>query len=130
VISFFAAAYAERYRTVWKEFLHTAGGAHPPPAQPDRYVYLLNNSQRAVSSVQGSTATRYRFSRLCFKAAVIEPLRDDESFEVITPEGTFRFTKREFYAEFPKVVVSPSYAERGMYHFPKVPQRAMKYLVP
>ena len=71
----------------------------------------------------------YDFSRLCFKADVIEPLRDKDSFRVVTPVGTFQMTKREFYQDFANVVRSRSYQEGGIYHYPTVPQKALKYLV-
>ena len=71
----------------------------------------------------------YRYSRLCFKAEVIEALKPDDVFCVVTPGGTFRMTKREFYEEFPRVVSSPSYRIRGLYHFPKPPGRSLKFRV-
>jgi hypothetical protein len=43
-------------------------------------------------------AARYEFHRLGFRADVIEPLADDDVFEVVTPLGTFRMTKRQFLA--------------------------------
>ena len=58
----------------------------------------------------------YTFSRLAFRRDVIESLAPDESFEVNTPEGTFRFTRRQFEAEFPKAIKTPSYLQRGLYH--------------
>ena len=51
----------------------------------------------------------------------------DDVFEVITPEGVFRMTKREFYRDFAGVVASKSYTEGRIYHFPKVPARALRY---
>ena len=38
----------------------------------------------------------YTSSRLCFKADLIEPLKDNESFIVRTPNGIFKFTKSDF----------------------------------
>ena len=71
----------------------------------------------------------YPFSRLCFKADIIEPLGLDDTFEVVTPVGTFQMTKREFYADFSNVVASASYRESRIYHFPRPPRRALKYLI-
>jgi hypothetical protein len=59
------------------------------------------------------------------KADIIEPLRD--VLEVVTPEGTFSMTKREFHSDFAGVLPTRSYAERRIYHYPTVPQRALKY---
>jgi len=49
-----------------------------------------------------SRPVTYEFSRLGFKADVIEPLRDRDSFRVVTPVGTFQMTKAEFYRDFAK----------------------------
>jgi len=73
-------------------------------------------------------AVRYRFSRLCFRADVIEPLGDDDPFEVDTPQGLFRFTKRQFCSEFANVRQTKSYAESGLYHYSRTPARAMRFL--
>jgi hypothetical protein len=59
---------------------------------------------------------------------VIEPLRDRDTFEVITPHGTFRMSKAEFYRAFANVVRSRSYQEARIYHYPTVPQKARPYL--
>ena len=56
----------------------------------------------------------YSFSRLCFKADVIEPLNDDDIFAVHTPDGTFQMTKADFYRVFPNVVASKSYRDSGI----------------
>lgn len=131
VIRFIAGRYAERYRNLWSEFVAAARGE--PLAGNDgslRYVYPLEPAVVA-HPVAASTAARsvasYRFSRLCFRADVIEPLRDDDVFEVITPVGRFRLTKGEFYRAFPSVVASKSYRERRIYHYPKVPAVALRY---
>jgi len=71
----------------------------------------------------------YEYYRLGFKADVIEPLRDKDSFRVVTPDGTFQMTKREFYRDFANVVRTMSYRDRGLYHYSRVPQKALKYLV-
>ncbi len=71
----------------------------------------------------------YEHSRLCFKAMLIEPLAMKEVFEVRTSEGTFSMTKEDFYRDFSNVVDSRSYKEDGIYHYRKVPKKAMAYLV-
>lgn len=42
----------------------------------------------------------YTSRRLCFKADVIEPLGENDSFVVHTPDGSFGFTKADFYRVF------------------------------
>lgn len=133
VIAFFAGEYARRYGAVWTEFRELAGAARLPAMNGTaiRYAYSadVKRQQPLAEPDAGGTAVGacYRFSRLCFKASVIEPLRDDDVFEVVTPQGTFRMTKHEFYRDFPGVVQSISYRERGIYHYSTTPKRALRY---
>ena len=60
----------------------------------------------------------YGYSRLCFKADEIEPLADGDAFEVVTPEGRFVMTKRDFYRVFSNVVRTRSYIDDRIYHYP------------
>ncbi len=69
----------------------------------------------------------YTFSRLGFRADIIEPLNDDESFEIVTPDGTYVMTKGQFYDTFANVTKTMSYRERGLYHYPTIPQKALRY---
>lgn len=71
----------------------------------------------------------YSYSRLCFKAHLIESLQADASFRVDTPEGCFLMTKSDFYRVFSNVVNTTSYAERGLYHYPTIPKKALPFLV-
>lgn len=71
----------------------------------------------------------YTYSRLCFKADVIEPLKDNDSFIVHTPEGTFKFTKADFYTVFSNVIETKSYQEGRIYHYKYPPKRAYPFLV-
>lgn len=71
----------------------------------------------------------YSFSRLGFRKSVIDPLSDDESFRVITPAGVFEMTKREFYTTFLNVTMTMSYRERGLYHYPTVPSKALQFKI-
>ena len=148
VLAFFGDVYARRYATVWRDFVRlarvrpdslarVAGPVHyeigagtadsngaPPP--------LAGRRGRAPIEVAGRAAephVTYEATRLAFKARLIEPLDDDESFGIVTPVGTFQMTKRQFYDAFPRVVASASYRERGLYHFPTVPRAALPFLV-
>lgn len=71
----------------------------------------------------------YTSSRLCFKADLIEPLKDNDSFIVCTPTGTFKFTKADFYRVFANVIETKSYQEGRMYSCKYPPKRAMQFLI-
>lgn len=74
-------------------------------------------------------AVSYSAARLRFYADRIEPLAMDSVFEVVTPEGTWRMTKADFYRAFPNVVASDSYQRVRYYHYPKVPRQAEQFRV-
>lgn len=65
---------------------------------------------------------------LDFEADLIEPLKDNESFIVHTPNGTFKFTKADFYV-FSNVVKTRSYQEDRIYHYTHLPQKALPFLI-
>jgi hypothetical protein len=128
VIGFFAARYSDRYSSVWQAFLTIADGVQPPNAQCPKLVYGHANRSRAISTEE--VARSYRYSRLCFKADIIEPLAMDDTFEVITErDGTFRMTKDDFYREFPRVRETWSYRNDGVYHYAVLPRPALRYRV-
>ncbi len=105
---------------------------HPLPVsqgEPDQQEPKPVQPSHSPSVSQGEPTVTYNFSRFCFKANLIEPLENDQAFRVVTPKGTFQMTKAEFHKAFPKVVVSKSYAENGIYHYPAVPKSAMPYLL-
>jgi len=56
----------------------------------------------------------YQFSRLGFKADVIEPLGPRDRFPIVTPEGAFEMTKADFHRDFANVANSMSYRDRGL----------------
>ena len=70
----------------------------------------------------------YKATRLLFRAEVIEPLNDSEVFRVHTPKGTFSMTKAEFYQVFSNVVKTKSYLDKGIYHYPTTPKKALQFL--
>ena len=71
----------------------------------------------------------YTSSRLCFKADLIEPLKDNDSFIVHTPNGTFKFTKADFYRVFSNIIETKSYQEGRLYSCKYQPKRAMQFLI-
>lgn len=140
VIAFFYEKFASVYHAVWPEFLRLVGGT--PPTVPvgvgnHRIAYsvggplaprLATGPVVSAAEVERCVAS-YEYSRLCFKADVIEPLAMDDKFAVVTKVGTFVLTKRDFYEAFPGVVASKNYRLNGLYHFPKPPRRALQFLV-
>lgn len=78
---------------------------------------------------KGIPKVRYPFTRLCFKSDLIEPLPPTDEFRVDTPIGSFQMTKQEFYGVFENVVASSSYRDSGLYHYTKVPEKALRFLV-
>jgi hypothetical protein len=84
---------------------------------------------KSVINEYGCVA-QYKYSRLCFKADVIEPLNMEDKFCVATAkDGTFVMTKREFYETFPNVVKTDSHLQRRVYHMKTPPQKALKFRV-
>ena len=87
----------------------------------------LPASERPVKTV---SKISYRSTRLHFKRNIIEPLRMQDEFEIVTPTGTWRMTKSDFYRVFPNVLASTSYSgPRGEYHYPNPPPQARQFQV-
>ncbi len=80
---------------------------------------VINNSENMVE---------YSCKRLCFRADIIEPLKDTDCFTIHTPNGTFQMTKSDFYRVFHNVVKSKSYQDNRIYHMSKPPQKALQFL--
>jgi len=70
----------------------------------------------------------YSYYRLGFKAAFIEPLQAEDTFCVNTPDGRYQMTKKEFERVFSNVVRSKSY-DKGLYHYPTTPKKALQFLI-
>lgn len=144
VISYFAALYKDLYGPVWDDFLFLSGadsaklddvsGPIEYRIQSRPSTNKLNSDAHGPEDLLGDTAgtvppVSYRASRLLFKANVIERLKPDSKFRIVTPVGTFEMSKAEFYSAFPNVVSSRSYMERGAYHYPRVPAAALRFKV-
>lgn len=139
IIAFFQNKFQQLYQPIWQDFLNLAG-AKPAPASRKTVFYQINQKSiqenqpqmPAPVSMPGAkpeNCVTYRYSRLCFKADVIEPLDMDAEFCVITPVGSFKMTKREFYRTFPNVIKSKSYREGRLYHYRELPQIAMQFKI-
>jgi len=94
-------------------------------------IDIIEDPNFEIGTVDGAflqEGCELEFSRLGFKADIIERLSSKDRFQVITPERTFEMTKAEFYRDFDNVVRSLSYRDRGLYHYPRTPAKALKYL--
>jgi hypothetical protein len=90
---------------------------------------LLSQAAQQTAKT-GQPATIYEATRLTFKRELIERLGPEEQFRVITPIGVFQMSKGEFYREFPNVVASESYKNKGVYSYPQLPSKAEEFRVP
>ena len=70
----------------------------------------------------------YSYSRLCFKADIIEKLNDNDEFAVHTPFGVFQMSKADFYETFPNIVQSESYQKNRIYSMKNPTKKAMRFL--
>lgn len=70
----------------------------------------------------------YQATRLLFRADIIESLADSDIFSIHTPEGTFSMSKADFHKVFSNVIRTKSYREKGIYHYPTTPQKAIIFL--
>jgi hypothetical protein len=137
VIDFFYEKFADLYAPIWSEFLELVGGVPREVRTGSEDIeYSFSNKisdpyrpQANPANVQSGCVVTYSYPRLCFKADLIEPLDMDDKFCVVTPEGTFAMSKREFYATFKGVVASKSYQVNRVYHFPRIPERALRFKV-
>jgi len=137
-------AYAQQSGRIlqWEESAREAiWGETPLPYMPRRRqppfgTAAANNlltqegtSQAGSHSEITGIHRQYEFSRLGFRADVIEPLSMDDRFCIVTPVGTFAMTKRQFYEAFPNVVASKSYRYGKIYYYPTVPQKALLFKI-
>ena len=70
----------------------------------------------------------YAFSRLCFKADIIEQLNDNDEFAVHTLFGVFQMSKAEFYETFPNIVKTESYQKNRVYSMKNPTKKALRFL--
>jgi len=103
------------------------------PSEDQELISQMQRRSKAAQSIPRVRDTSleptvtYEYNRLCFIKRFIEPLGEDEAFRIATPVGTFQMTKSEFQMEFPKILESTSWMISGIYHYPVVPSRALKY---
>lgn len=144
VIAFFVERFAERYADVWEEFLRLAQADSTRVSRvigPVSYAYgaageapsaspaMKQSSLGREGPVNGVARISYPATRLLFKRDIIEALADDDTFEIVTPRGTFAMTKADFYRVYQNVRRSASYRECGVYHYSRLPGSAHQFLV-
>lgn len=94
-------------------------------------TYNCNQIDNAIESFDKSSySVSYKSNRLTFKRDIIEKLNQDDFFCIVTPGGTFRFTKKSFYETFPKLVKTESYLYDGVYSYSKLPHSAERFRIP
>lgn len=134
VVAFFYDKFRSVYETIWKDFLRLVDGTPPHmPTDADTYRYTfpeVHASQPPAQQIGRSQFAReYSHSRLCFKAEIIEPLSMNDRFCIVSNDGVFAMTKREFYDNFPNVVASVSYTRDKIYHYKQPPQKALRFKI-
>ncbi len=96
---------------------------------PAKTIDCLQIKEGCSNAMVAEPVIKRPNGRLAFVRDIIEPLNDDEFFNIKTNEGIFRMTKADFYRVFDNVVNSRSYRVGGLYHSPKVPRKAKVFLV-
>jgi hypothetical protein len=137
VLAFAADVYRTHYAAIWSEFLHLAAAVDlpPPETSPDRFRYSYGpvEPQRPQPvAVAGSTpvAVEDSATRLLFRRSVIESLRPEQRFRIVTRDhGTFEMSRAEFEQVFDNVVRSVSWQRDGLYHMARPPAKAMRFRV-
>lgn len=142
VIGFIVDKYFCRYGVVWSDFVKCIRGNQIAPeidygdellVIPDKPVAIQPATTISTplleTAINTGARVRYSATRLTFKRDKIEPLQQDEAFEVATPLGLFRFTKKQFYATFANVVNSQSYKSKGNYNYRTLPKIAEVFRV-
>ncbi|KPL73739.1 hypothetical protein ADN00_14300 [Ornatilinea apprima] len=147
VIAFFYEIFQQLYEPIWDEFLNLVNGqplkqsrnpqtfhySFPKDIKETAYSRQVKKSDTMQNRPNQESRSSfgykeiYPYYRLCFKAEIIEPLNWDDEFCVITPEGSFAMSKRDFYETFPNVVKSLSYQRDKIYHYSVIPKKALKF---
>ena len=89
----------------------------------------MHRNHQLNRSVEINSRASISHSRLCFKAEIIEPLSMNDRFCIVSNDGVFAMTKREFYDNFPNVVASVSYTRDKIYHYKQPPQKALRFKI-
>ncbi len=132
IIGYFQDKYRSIYSSIWADFQQLAGGKdfNNLPNTGSKMISILDSRKpKETISISESHIVEYKFTKLCFKADIIEPLEMQDRFRIITPLGTFEMTKHQFYEVFSNVVKSSSYQDQRIYHYPTLPKKALPFRV-
>lgn len=134
-----AESFSPEQLSALEKFLEkqAAEAARPPPP-PRREVVVAEEapkSRRPLSKAVPKASPRvglgaqWSAPRLSFYKHKIEPLSLKQTFRIMVDGfGTFELSKEDFLALFNDVVMSPSYRKDGLYTYPDVPEKAMRFL--
>jgi len=89
----------------------------------------LPTSEEVRSAIPPDCAAGYFTYRLAFDAAVIERLKPKDKFCVVTENGIYAMTKRQFYEKFSDVVKTRRYRIEQFYAYSATPQKARQFRV-
>lgn len=88
------------------------------------------NASKSAPSRRFSRELTWESSQLSFYRHKIEPLGPKDVFVIhVYDVGRFRFTREGFDANFADVKMNAKYREFGVYSFPEIPERALKFKV-
>lgn len=137
VIAYFYDKFKQKYSTIFEEFesiINPHGQRFELP-QSEIFINTFEQSKetkteaKKISSPLKVSSGKKTINRLVFYASEIDKLANQDSFEIITDNGIFRMTKKEFYSTFKNVAESKSCRVSGLYHYPRAPKKALQYLI-
>lgn len=127
------AAYAEHLKKAAAQ-AEAAKLAALRPEPPRRVVAEPAPRPRAKRQPSTPPQTRrglaasWSAPRLTFYKHKIEPLHPKQSFKItVEGNGDFEITKEDFMAHFNDVIMSPSYRADGLFTYPQIPDKALRY---
>ncbi len=78
--------------------------------------------------VKKGAPVSWNASRLTFFRHKIEPMNQKQSFLINVNGTVYEITKEQFHSEFNDVVMSMSYRQDGLFSYPEVPEKALKFI--
>ena len=93
------------------------------------HQWMSEEAERLIFAQKTAGIIEYDYPRLTFIKQVIESLEQDGIFRVHCCDGVFEFTRREFEADFHKVIHSKQYQKYGFYAYRATPERAHYYRI-
>lgn len=100
------------------------------PEQRDAYRdWMADEAERLIAAQSSASIISYEYPRLTFIKQIIESLDQNGVFRVRCRDGIFEFTRREFEADFQKVLHSKQYQKYGFYAYRTTPERVHYYRI-